>query len=151
MKERALLQDVIQLIVEDGKEIEIPVYGLSMFPFLRPGNIVRIKKTAFEDFKKGDLIVFQREDKLVLHRVVKTSCSFIESQGDSLLRRDSPIFKGTLVAVVTSYKRKLRFYKVKSAGFRFYAQFILWFGFCIRYVFHPVSFIWYKFIGQKIE
>lgn len=44
--------------------------GFSMWPFIKPGDTLVISHQV-EDLKVGDVVVFQRQDKLVAHRVVK--------------------------------------------------------------------------------
>ena len=63
--------------------------GYSMWPFLLPLEKLVVKKTAFEQVRVGDIIIYRAEGKLICHRVVKKahrarSC-LLYSRGDASL------------------------------------------------------------------
>ena len=48
----------------------LKAYGSSMLPWVRPGDISRVRKTSIENLRRGDLVLFRRHDRLFLHRIV---------------------------------------------------------------------------------
>jgi signal peptidase I len=151
MDQRFVLQQIIQQLVQDQKEIEIPVYGLSMFPFLLPGYLVRIKHVYFDDVKSGDIILFERIQKLVLHRVIRKKKDFIQTKGDSLTQWDKKIGRDDFIALVVAYKRKGVFKSTGSNSFIIVSKVMLMGQLVLGYFFHPLSLIWYKLFGEKID
>ena len=45
--------------------------GSSMWPFLRAGEKLIIKRTPTEDLKIGDIIIYRGKSQLVCHRLIK--------------------------------------------------------------------------------
>lgn len=144
------LQKVIFTLLQDGKEVETPVYGLSMFPFLLPGSEVRLAQIDFEDVKRGDVVLFLQNRQLVLHRVIIAGSHSIQTKGDSLKRKDMPINKGEFIAKVIAYKKREKFISVSSFKFHLWAKIMLLGPSFFGYFFHSLSFWWFKIIGQNI-
>ena len=53
--------------------IFIEVTGFSMWPFLKAGEKLLIKKFSIEDLRVGDIIIYRADNQLVCHRLVKRS------------------------------------------------------------------------------
>ena len=51
--------------------IFVETTGFSMWPFLKAGEKLIIKKTSIEDLKVGDIILYWSDNQLVCHRLVK--------------------------------------------------------------------------------
>ena len=45
--------------------------GFSMWPFLRPGQRLIIKPCAVSELKTGDMVLYQNDNQLVCHRLIK--------------------------------------------------------------------------------
>ncbi len=45
-------------------------YGSSMLPWMRPGDISRVRRTSVENVRCGDLVLFRRHNHLFVHRIV---------------------------------------------------------------------------------
>ena len=54
--------------LESGQSVEVPTRGLSMWPFLRDGDRLRIVAAAPGRLRLGDVIAFWRGGGLVVHR-----------------------------------------------------------------------------------
>jgi len=82
-------------LLDEGLSIKTIVGGNSMFPFLRNGNTVIIKKVPIPYLKTGDIIVFKSNNKLVAHRIIfkrKQKSDFkIFTKGDARLLFDKPL------------------------------------------------------------
>lgn len=53
-------------------EIRVIVHGVSMYPFLKAGDVVFVKPEPFHKLKSGDIIVFEKDSGLIAHRLLKT-------------------------------------------------------------------------------
>jgi signal peptidase I len=83
-----------------------------MVPAIHPGDILSIQPVDPKEVSLGDIVVYAREQVLVVHRIVETSTSSNEpclvTRGDRLLRDDTPILPGELLGRVASIERKNR-------------------------------------------
>ncbi len=94
-------------LLQQGKDVDIPVYGLSMFPFYLPGDYVRVVKVNFETLKHGDVVVFKSGNKLVAHRLLKIDRNreILICKGDGLIYKDKDIVNDDIVGVVCLHYR----------------------------------------------
>lgn len=92
--------------------IRLPAIGTSMVPAIHPGDVLSIEQVDPKEISRGDIVVYAREQVLVVHRIVRTSAGSSEphlvTRGDRLLRDDSPILPGELLGRVASIERKNR-------------------------------------------
>jgi translation initiation factor IF-1 len=134
MKERNTnkhLIEMVQTALHSGQEITIAANGWSMYPCLLPADIVKIHPTPFADLKKGDVIVFQRKEQLIVHRYIAPN----KSQGDACLRADEPINATNYLGKITAFQRKnkemkaidrLAFWKFTALKLGKLSHFIQW-------------------------
>lgn len=82
-----------------NRYISLSFAGYSMYPALRPGDILITQKIPAERLCPGDIISYQRKGKCLVHRVIGTKkgtekrdkCSpeiCIQTKGDNMLHRD---------------------------------------------------------------
>jgi signal peptidase I len=45
--------------------------GYSMWPFIRPGRKLIVKKIPVENLRAGDIILYRSDDQLICHRLIK--------------------------------------------------------------------------------
>lgn len=69
----------------------LTVTSSSMWPGLKRGDIVLVKKTGTEDIDIGSVVVFKHENGLAVHRVVKIDGTRITTKGDANPLADNPI------------------------------------------------------------
>lgn len=60
----------IDHLLGEGKTVQVPVYGMSMFPVLLPGDKVQIHRIPFEEMKPGQVLVFESNGQWVAHRLI---------------------------------------------------------------------------------
>ncbi len=90
------------------------VFGSSMYPVLKPGDIIIIEKAGNEKICKGQVIVFKnKEGKFIIHRVVQISGSTIITAGDNVKEFDSPIHINDVVGIVKNMKIKRPLSKIE--------------------------------------
>ena len=92
--------------------IRLPAVGTSMVPAIHPGDVLSIQSVDPKEVSRGDIVVYAREQVLVVHRIVRTSGDssepYLVTRGDRLLRDDAPILPGELLGRVASIERKNR-------------------------------------------
>lgn len=102
----------IKAILERKGWIDIPAYGVSMYPFIKEGDICRfIPLDSSASFKKGDIFLFQSEDgRLVGHRYIR---SFMKDQvlyhsfkGDTNVQFDPPVLTSQLIGKLDRIKKR---------------------------------------------
>ncbi len=78
--------------------------GFSMWPFIRQGDKLVIKKVPVDDLRPGDIILYRANNQLVCHRLVKKNRDFLYTRGDNSM--SSPevitqeIFIGKVVGII---------------------------------------------------
>ncbi len=90
-------------------EARLAVGGGSMFPSIWPGDILEIHRVAAADLAPGDIVVFARENRLVVHRVLRVNRERDEvvliTRGDRSPRADSPVSANELLGRVRAIRR----------------------------------------------
>ena len=66
--------------LQDRGQVALRVYGASMLPWVRPGDLAMIHNASPETVRCGDVVLFRRGDRLYVHRIV-------EKRGLRLTRR----------------------------------------------------------------
>ncbi len=96
--------------LERYKRFRFNVRGTSMFPFLIEGDEVIIERILPEDINIGDIVMYFKNNVMVVHRVVR-SYSTIKGrrlficQGDNLDYEDSPVWQEDIGGKVTKVIR----------------------------------------------
>jgi len=75
------------------------VSGKSMLPWFRPGDIVFLRRAELRDLSRGDVVVFERDGRLYMQRVIAlcdspnsaTNSPVCITKGDSVAEADEPI------------------------------------------------------------
>lgn len=112
-----ILKEVSLSLLAEGKSLRIKPAGYSMFPAIRPGNIVIIAPVKNQsNLTPGDIIVFRRDSDFVLHRLTdiryQKEIAFYITRGDSSIDEDKPITADKIFGVVTTIETKRG--KIKS-------------------------------------
>jgi signal peptidase I len=61
----------ISAALQRGGRISLRVQGASMLPWVRPGDIARIGKVSMDAIRCGDVVLFRRENRLFVHRIIE--------------------------------------------------------------------------------
>jgi signal peptidase I len=93
----------IDQLLDEGRTVQVPVYGMSMFPILMPRDTVQIKRIAFEEMKPGHVLVFEQNGQWVAHRLVKkiTKNQTLITRGDGLPYNDAPVDADRAKGIIT--------------------------------------------------
>jgi len=97
---------IVESFLQDT-DIYLKVNGMSMYPFMRDGDIIKITKITAKDMKIGDIILFKTsEDILVAHRLISKNKETYLTKGDARLGSDSKIMKSHLVGRTSSIQTR---------------------------------------------
>jgi signal peptidase I len=88
------------------------VKGFSMWPFLKDGQQILVKKIALSEFHRGDLVLYRAADKLICHRLLrmeqKNGQWFFHCRGDASHDGEDQIsekmIEGKVAAVISGTK-----------------------------------------------
>lgn len=102
---------LILSLLNDVTVIPITPIGNSMFPFFHGGRDTLFVKKAIHPLKRGDIVLYQREDKTyVVHRIhhVINKDNHLEYYmlGDHQTWIEGPLLPSSVHGVVSYYKRK---------------------------------------------
>ena len=77
--------DLLRDRLRAGTPVDIRAKGYSMWPSLRDGAVVRVEPCV-GPLRPGDVVLFERDGRLVLHRVLRVTRTRLLLKGDA--RRD---------------------------------------------------------------
>ncbi|HEY0704327.1 MAG TPA: S26 family signal peptidase [Candidatus Acidoferrales bacterium] len=85
--------------VRVGGSATIRIVARSMYPWVRPGDQVFVRRYDFAQIRPGDVIFYERANRLFVHRVVQRitrpvlggTASFLLIKGDARDRSDAPV------------------------------------------------------------
>ncbi|MBQ7506815.1 MAG: S24/S26 family peptidase [Lachnospiraceae bacterium] len=100
--------DVEELLGE-GKVIQIPLTGLSMYPFLIGGRDKVILEPASENdaFRKGEVLLYRRAGSiLVLHRLIRQDEKGLYMCGDNQSEIEGPLMRKQIRGRMVGFVRK---------------------------------------------
>lgn len=108
------------------KNVIIHPQGTSMFPLLvEQRDSVTISPLADHKFRKGDLLLYQRDSGLlVLHRLCSIQKEGFYFVGDNQTEIEGPIPPKKIIAVVTKITRKNHTFSVNNCIYQLYSK--LW-------------------------
>ena len=100
------LMELIRLQLDNGGYARLPVTGYSMRPMLRHRKDAVYLRPADPRQKKGDLILYQRENgSFVLHRIVKLHPEGYICSGDNQWKQEF-VAHSQLLAVENGFERR---------------------------------------------
>ncbi len=82
-----------------------------MEPLLKENDIVYIKKISFHIIKINDIVAIKKFNKIITHRVIYKTNSYIITKGDNNLQSDGHIYPRQILGVVYKVKRGKIFFR----------------------------------------
>lgn len=100
--------DITRALLAEGNEVLLRTAGLSMGHAIRAGEAIVIRAVPERDIRFGDILVFERGEQLVCHRVVRTRTrgegrEFV-TKGDPVLGLDEPVPHAAVLGRVVRVK-----------------------------------------------
>lgn len=116
--------------LRSGRATEIQATGRSMFPYIVHGNRVIVEPCAPDSLRTGELVVFELNGRVILHRVlgVDVSGRSIHEKGDNVWRSTLVPMEnvlGRVTAVTARRSRSIEGRRHKISG-RWLARFSVW-------------------------
>ena len=108
-----LLTTVAQVWRQQGRVLETSFGGTSMLPAITPLNVVRFHCGA--PFATGDVIIYVREERVVVHRVVRESGDLVWTRGDANLLPDPPVSRAQILGRVSAIRTADGWREIASA------------------------------------
>lgn len=92
-----------------------------MFPWLRSGDQVFVRRWNFEMLRPGDVILFERNEEFFVHRVIQAekihgAARTIVTKGDASDSADAPVTEAEFVGRATRIHRGKRHIDIESLG-----------------------------------
>ena len=99
--------------------------GVSMLPLLRQGkDLFTVQKKSPARCRVGDVVLYRRGDKYVLHRVVEVRENDYVILGDNCVNREPGVTDDDIIGVMTGFVRGGKEHLVSETGYRLYSA--LW-------------------------
>jgi len=108
--EHTVKRELAGEVLRSSGKLRLGVTGWSMLPTVWPGDTVVIERADSEAVSEGDIVLFQREHRFFVHRVVGkiTEDSTILTRGDAMPRPDPPVVDRDLLGKVVLILREGR-------------------------------------------
>jgi signal peptidase I len=112
-------------VVRTFGRIRLRVSGTSMVPTILPGDFVSIQQASLHDICPGEVVVFLRKGRFVVHRVVDRRVAAsadspegmcLITRGDRLRHDDLPVSSLELLGRVVSIERDSRKVELPAMG-----------------------------------
>lgn len=110
-----ILDEIYSEKLLEGLTVKLPVNSNSMYPTIKAGNIVSIKRV--DQYKKGDIVLVSRKDQFIVHRIKNINKDIVLTQGDNNSYVDSFVSVSSIKGKVTSLKYKKNIYDVYRSLF----------------------------------
>ncbi len=108
----SLAADTVTALLGEGRNITVTAGGYSMWPAIRPGDMVVIGPWSVEAAAAGQVVALRRDGGFVIHRVTAVTTvagrKLIITRGDTAARADEPAGPETVAGMVISVTRRGR-------------------------------------------
>ena len=147
------LSETVKSLLVEGHSVELSAFGQSMIPFLRPGQKVKLTPIDISFIVKGDLVAFQKQDYLVIHRVHEIILSDgtinLVTKGDSNLNPDESIGKEHYLAKVSAIFRRNQWLELSPTSI--HSRLVLFFGKMYSFPFWLWKHVMAKYRGKSFS
>jgi len=100
--ERPCKCDLAAEVLRRFGQLRLQVTGASMLPTIWPGDVVTIRSSSLNEVTRGDLVLFSRDRRFIVHRVAEVLDNGLVTRGDSVLGPDLPVTPNELLGRVVS-------------------------------------------------
>ena len=128
--EVAGFDSLLQEILTRGNSIRCKASGISMYPFIRNGDVLLIEPNGTADYNIGDVILFLHDNgTYVTHRLIrKDGSSTLITKGDNTRCYDSPVHMEQVLGRVIQIEHGGKRLKLTGWRIRSYNRLLSWFG-----------------------
>ena len=129
---RGLKHNVAAEVLQSAGKFRLAAFGYSMLPTLWPGEVLTIQAQSFDQVRPADVVLFSREGRFFIHRVVRKMKMGPESRlitrGDALPCVDASVSGIEFLGKVVSVRRGEREIPVPACS-----QARRWIGLALTY------------------
>lgn len=108
---RAVAVDLAAHTLRERGRIALRVTGTSMLPAVLPRDVVFVRNCGFDAVQRGELVLFRREHRLFVHRVIGHGPRGLVTQGDANPRPDAPVQPSEFLGRVVRQARNSRAFR----------------------------------------
>ncbi|MCD8386185.1 MAG: S24/S26 family peptidase [Bacteroidales bacterium] len=108
-------------LLEEGRQVMIPVSGVSMRPWLRPGlDLVTLAPPEAEVMRVGAIVLarYTAEHPYVMHRIVAVDGEELTLMGDGNIQARERVKRADVVGVAVAAERRGRQRRLDTAAER---------------------------------
>lgn len=109
---KALIAGLATEVLRTSGVLRLRVFGNSMRPAFRPGDILFVRRDTPLNIVQGDVVLYGREGRLFVHRVISedwgTGAQVMTTRGDALAFSDPPLSGDTVLGRVVRIVRRNR-------------------------------------------
>lgn len=147
-KDNQVIGETFLSLINKEFSVDIPVYGLSMFPFYLPADVVRVEKPNKNNLVIGNVVVFLSKKRLVAHRLLELDFDrkIALTKGDGLKKKDASLQMNEIMGVVVCHFRKD--VEIKFVNRPFFKRLLAFLSPLMGYVNFPLSRLWYKIFNK---
>lgn len=129
----------IEQILSEGKYVQFPPTGYSMYPMFIPGRDEAIVSPVTKrTLKRGDVVLYRRDESiLVLHRICRVNKHGLYMVGDNQYEVEGPLRPDQVKGILTAFIRNNRTISVSNPIYLISAHIWLF----MRPVRHPIQII----------
>ena len=100
-----VIAEMLEADLPPGEAIQFKVVSNSMGPLILRGDGVMVEKVAWPEIKRGEIILIQRQDDYLTHRLILKSPKKCLTKGDNNLLPDPPATTDVIIGRVFSLRR----------------------------------------------
>jgi signal peptidase I len=139
-------QESVANKVRVGGSATIRVVATSMFPWIRPGDQAFIRRYDFSQINSGDVILYERANRLFIHRVIRRitrpglggDVTLLVVKGDALDRPDAPVSAKEFLGRAIRIHRGKRHIDLQSFSQTVLGKFLAGVSGLTRFVYGPL-------------
>jgi signal peptidase I len=113
-----LRAEMLADVLRSGGTVTLRVFGGSMWPWLRSGDAISVRRDDAARIHLGEVVLFLREGRLFAHRVIRKLArdgrAVLITKGDALPRADAPLADAELLGRVFRVRRAGREFALDS-------------------------------------
>ena len=95
-------------LLDEGKEVTIPVKGFSMLPFIRGEKDLVVLEKAEGTLAVGDIVLFRYAGRYVMHRIISMDGDGIVIRGDGVPKNTEKVTRSDIYGRATKILRNGR-------------------------------------------
>lgn len=106
----------IEHILSEGKSVQFPPTGYSMYPMFIPGRDEAIVSPLTKrDLRRGDVVLYRRDESiLVLHRICRINKQGLYMVGDNQFEVEGPLRPDQVKGILTAFIRNKKTVSVRN-------------------------------------